>query len=260
MIINSTETPFRRLAPGRVGDNGGGRMRTVLVTGGSRGIGLAIATAFADQGDRVAIVSRAGRSPDPRLYPVQCDITAAADVDRAFTDVETALGPVQILVANAGIAHKATLAPLLAEEELTAVLDTNVVGTHRTVKRALRGMLRARHGRILIVSSVGAFIGPAGQSGYAASKAGLVGYSRSLVSELGQRGITINILAPGLTMTDMAADLPESTRKGIVDRIPMGRAATPADIAPAALFLASEGASYITGIVLPIDGGTSMGT
>ena len=238
--------------------------RSVLVTGGNRGIGLAIATAFADQGDKVALTYRSGEPPELKasgegsVLPVRCDITSAEDVDRAFTEIEAEHGPVEILVANAGITRD-TLVLRMSEQDFTDVIDTNLTGAFRVVKRASRGMLRLKRGRLIFISSVVGLSGSAGQVNYAASKAGLVGMARSLAQELGSRSITANVVAPGFVQTAMTAELPEERKKQILDAVPLGRYAQPEEIAGVVTFLASPEAGYITGAVVPVDGGLGMG-
>ncbi|GAA2234855.1 MULTISPECIES: 3-oxoacyl-[acyl-carrier-protein] reductase [Kitasatospora] len=236
--------------------------RSVLVTGGNRGIGLAIALAFAEAGDKVAITSRSGEVPEELakhgVIAARCDINDAEQVDAAFTEVEAQNGPVEVLVANAGIT-KDTLLLRMSEEDFTSVLDTNLTGTFRVVKRAAAKMLRARKGRIVLISSVVGLTGSPGQVNYAASKAGLVGFARSLARELGSRNITVNVVAPGFVDTDMTAVLTEERRKEIVSGVPLGRYAAPAEIASAVRFLSSDEAAYITGAVIPVDGGLGMG-
>ncbi|GAA0723653.1 3-oxoacyl-[acyl-carrier-protein] reductase [Dactylosporangium roseum] len=231
--------------------------RTVLVTGGNRGIGLAIAQAFAKQGDRVAITHRGSGAPDG-LFGVQCDITDAAAVDAAFTTVENELGPVEVLVANAGITQD-TLLLRMSEEQFTDVVDTNLTGSFRCAKRAASKMLRARWGRIIFISSVVGLYGSPGQVNYAASKAGLVGMARSITRELGSRNITANVVAPGFVETDMTAVLPEATQAEYQKSIPLGRMAKAEEVAGTVTFLASDAAGYITGAVIPVDGGLGMG-
>lgn len=189
---------------------------------------------------------------------MRCDVTDTADVDRAFAEVEEAHGPVEVLVANAGITRDGLLMRM-PEEDFDAVLDTNLKGAFRVAKRATRGMMRARRGRIILISSAVALAGEAGQTNYAASKAGLVGFGRSLAKELAPRNVTVNIVAPGLTVTDMTAALPEERMQAIVDQVPLARAGEPREIAHAVTFLASPDAAYITGAVIPVDGGVSMG-
>ena len=236
--------------------------RSVLVTGGNRGIGLAIARAFAEAGDKVAITYRSGEPPaelkDLGVLAVRCDITVAEQVEQAYKEIEAAHGNVEVLVANAGIT-KDQLLMRMTEEDFTSVLDTNLTGTFRVVKRANRGMLRARKGRVVLISSVVGLLGQAGQANYAASKAGLVGFARSLARELGSRNITFNVVAPGFVDTDMTRVLPEEQRAEIVTQVPLGRYAEPAEIASVVRFLASDDAAYITGAVIPVDGGLGMG-
>ncbi len=231
--------------------------RSVLVTGGNRGIGLAIAQAFAAGGDDVAVTSRSGEAPDG-LYAVACDVTDTASVEAAFAAAEERHGPVEILVANAGIT-KDTLLLRMSEDDWASVLDTNLSGAFRVAKRASKSMLRARKGRLIFVSSVVGLLGSAGQANYAASKAGLVGLARSLARELGSRSITANVVAPGFVDTDMTAALTEERRAEIVGAVPLGRYASTAEVAGVVRFLASDEAAYITGAVIPVDGGLGMG-
>jgi 3-oxoacyl-[acyl-carrier protein] reductase len=231
--------------------------RSVLVTGGNRGIGLAIARAFEANGDKVAITYRSGEAPEG-LFGVKADVTDAASVDAAFTEVEAAHGPVEVLVANAGITRD-TLLLRMSEEDFTDVVDTNLTGAFRVVKRASKGMIRLRKGRVVLISSVVGLYGSPGQINYAASKAGLVGIARSLTRELGSRGITANVVAPGFINTDMTAALPEETQKGYLGSIPAGRFAEPEEVANVVRWVASEEAAYISGAVIPVDGGLGMG-
>ncbi|MGH3508146.1 MAG: 3-oxoacyl-[acyl-carrier-protein] reductase [Nocardioidaceae bacterium] len=231
--------------------------RSVLVTGGNRGIGLAIARAFAVAGDQVAITYRSGEPPDGFLA-VQCDVTVPDAVETAFAEVEEQQGPVEVLVANAGITRD-TLLLRMSEEDWSSVLDTNLTGTFRVAKRAAKGMLRLRRGRLILISSVVGLLGSAGQVNYAASKAGLVGMARSMARELGSRGITANIVAPGFVETDMTAELPEAKQDEYKSAIPLGRFATTDEIAAVVRWLASDEAGYITGAVVPVDGGLGMG-
>jgi beta-ketoacyl ACP reductase len=231
--------------------------RSVLVTGGNRGIGLAVARAFAAAGDRVAVTHRATGAPDG-LFGVQCDVTDAAAVDAAFSAVEAEHGPVQVLVSNAGITDD-TLLLRMSEESFVRVVDANLTGAYRVAKRAASGMLRARSGRMIFVSSVVALVGSPGQANYAASKAGLIGLARSIVRELGSRNITANVIAPGFVETDMTAELTDARKSEILASVPLRRYGTPDEIAATALFLASEPAAYISGVVLPVDGGLGMG-
>ncbi|ADG88653.1 beta-ketoacyl-ACP reductase [Thermobispora bispora] len=231
--------------------------RSVLVTGGNRGIGLAIARELAAAGDAVAITYRTGEPPEG-FFAVRCDVTSTADVDAAFEKVEAEQGPVEVVVANAGITRD-TLLPMMSEEDFTEVLNTNLVGAYRVAKRAVRPMLRLRRGRIILISSVVALSGSAGQTNYSASKAGLIGFGRSLARELASRNITVNIVAPGFVETDMTKVLTEAQQEQIRKQIPMGRQAKPEEVARVVRFLASEDASYITGAVIPVDGGLGMG-
>ncbi|PTA45934.1 3-oxoacyl-ACP reductase FabG [Micromonospora sp. RP3T] len=231
--------------------------RTVLVTGGNRGIGLAIAQAFAKQGDRVAVTHRSGDAPEG-LFGVRCDVTDVESVDAAFAAVEAELGPVEVLVANAGITDD-TLIMRMSDEQFTRVLDTNLAGSFRVAKRASTKMLRAKWGRMIFISSVVGLYGGAGQVNYAASKAGLVGVARSITRELGGRNITANVVAPGFIDTDMTAALPEERRTEYRKAIPAGRFAQPAEVADVVTWLASDAAGYISGAVIPVDGGLGMG-
>jgi NAD(P)-dependent dehydrogenase (short-subunit alcohol dehydrogenase family) len=231
--------------------------RSVLVTGGNRGIGLAIARAFAAQGDKVAVTHRGSGAPDG-LFGVECDVTDTAAVDAAFTAVEEHQGPVTVLVSNAGITAD-TLLLRMSEEQFGSVLDANLAGAFRVAKRAAGKMLRLRQGRMIFISSVVGLTGSAGQANYAASKAGLVGLARSLARELGSRGITANVVAPGFVETDMTAALPEARRAEVLGQIPLNRYAQVAEVAAAVTFLASDEAGYVTGAVLPVDGGLGMG-
>jgi NAD(P)-dependent dehydrogenase (short-subunit alcohol dehydrogenase family) len=231
--------------------------RTVLVTGGNRGIGLAIAQAFVAQGDRVAVTHRSGPAPDGCLGVI-CDVTDSAAVDAAFTTVEEQLGPVEVLVANAGITED-TLLMRMSEEQFTRVLDTNLTGAWRCAQRAATKMVRGRFGRMIFISSVVGLYGGPGQVNYAASKAGLVGLARSVTRELGTRNITANVVAPGFIDTDMTAALPEARRAEILKAIPAGRLAAPAEVAAVVTWLASDVAGYINGAVIPVDGGLGMG-
>lgn len=234
--------------------------RSVLVTGGNRGIGLAIAAAFVEAGDRVAITSRSGELPQGLrgAVAVRCEVTDTASVEAAFTEVEAAHGPVEVLVANAGITRD-TLLMRMSDEDFTDVIDTNLTGAFRCARRASKGMIRLRRGRIVLISSVVGLYGSPGQTNYSASKAGLVGLARSITRELGGRGITANVVAPGFVETDMTAALPGEQREQYRTTIPAGRFATPADVAGVVRFLASAEAAYITGAVVPVDGGLGMG-
>lgn len=236
--------------------------RSVLVTGGNRGIGLAIARAFADSGDKVAITYRSGEPPEELtklgVLPVRCDITDPEQVEQAYKSVEEEHGPVEVLVANAGVTRDQLLLRM-SDEDFTSVLDTNLTGTFRVVKRATRRMLRARKGRIVLISSVVGMSGSPGQANYAASKAGLVGFARSLAHELGSRNITVNVVAPGFTDTAMTQVLGDERKAEILKSVPLGRYAQPEEIAASVRFLASDDAAYITGAVVPVDGGLGMG-
>ncbi|MEY2755641.1 MAG: hypothetical protein RJB65_1999 [Actinomycetota bacterium] len=231
--------------------------RVVLVTGGSKGIGLAVARRFAEMGDKVAVTYNSSPPPDG-LFGVKCDVTSAESVDAAFAAVEAEFGPVEILVSNAGITKDGLLLRM-SEADFGAVIDANLTAAYRVTKRAAQGMLRARKGRIVLVSSVVGLLGSAGQANYAASKAGLVGLARSVARELGSRGITCNVVAPGPVATDMTAALGEQRLAEITAAVPLQRMATPEEIAGVVAFLASADAAYITGAVIPVDGGMGMG-
>ncbi len=231
--------------------------RSVLVTGGNRGIGLDIARAFLALGDQVAITHRGSGAPDGMLG-VQCDVTDSAAVDAAFAEVEAAHGPVEILVANAGVTDD-TLLMRMSEESFERVLDANLTGAFRVARRATPAMLKARRGRMIFISSVVGFMGSPGQVNYAASKAGLMGLARSIGRELGARGITANVVAPGFIDTDMTAGLTEARKAEILGTVPLKRYGSTAEVAGVVTFLASDAAAYITGAVLPVDGGLAMG-
>jgi 3-oxoacyl-[acyl-carrier protein] reductase len=234
--------------------------RCVLVTGGNRGIGRAIAGAFRDAGDRVAVTYRTGRTGDPPadVLAVRCDVTEPASVDAAFAEVEAKIGPVEVLVANAGVTRD-TLLLRMSEEDWSTVIETNLTGSFRVAKRAAKGMLRLRRGRVVFISSVVGLLGSAGQVNYAASKAGLVGMARSLSRELGSRSITANVVAPGFVETEMTDELSDDLKKQYLGSIPLGRFATVDEVARVVRWLASEEAAYITGAVIPVDGGLGMG-
>jgi 3-oxoacyl-[acyl-carrier protein] reductase len=229
----------------------------VLVTGGNRGIGAAIAKAFVDAGDEVAVTYRSGEPPAGFLG-VKCDVTDSEQVEAAFAEIEAAHGPVEVLVANAGITRD-TLVLRMSDEDWDAVLATNLTGSFRVARRAAKGMLRQRKGRIVFISSVVGLLGSPGQVNYAASKSGLIGMARSLARELGSRGITANVVAPGFIETDMTAALPEATQQDYKSRIPLGRFGDTAEIAAAVRWISSDEAAYITGAVIPVDGGIGMG-
>ncbi|WP_270889372.1 beta-ketoacyl-ACP reductase [Pedococcus sp. 5OH_020] len=232
--------------------------RNVLVTGGNRGIGLSIATTLADAGHQVVVTHRSGEPPQG-LQGVRCEVTDTASVDQAFTDAESLLGaPVDVLVANAGVTRDQLLMRM-SDEDFDTVLDTNLAGAFRCARRAVKGMIRQRRGRIVFISSVVGLYGSPGQTNYSASKAGLVGLARSISRELGGRGITANVVAPGFIETDMTADLPDDRKKAYQASIPAGRFAQPEEVAAAVRFLVSDDAAYITGAVIPVDGGLGMG-
>lgn len=231
--------------------------RTVIVTGGNRGIGRAIAEEFVAAGHRVAVTARSGEGPEGTLT-VRADVTDAASIDAAFTEVEQKLGPIEVVVANAGITRDKLLMRM-DEDDFTSVIDTNLTGAFRVVKRASKGMMKARFGRIILVSSVVGMYGSAGQVNYSASKSGLIGIARSITRELGGRGITANVVAPGFIETDMTAELPEATQADYLKAIPAGRFAHVSEVAKAITWLASDDAAYISGAVIPVDGGLGMG-
>ena len=232
--------------------------RTVLITGGSKGIGLGCARAFAAAGHRVAVTSSSTPVDEAGLLTVKCDVTDPEQVEAAVTQVEDQLGPVEVLVANAGITRDGLLVRM-AEDDFDAVLSTNLTATWRMAKRVLPKMMKARWGRLIVVSSVGAYIGAPGQANYAASKAGLIGLARSIAREYGPRGITANVVAPGPIATDMLDAMPEDKREALAAQAPVGRVGTVEEVAAAVTFLASDPAAYITGAVIPVDGGLGMG-
>lgn len=227
------------------------------MTGGNRGIGRAIAEAFLAEGDCVAVTSRNGDAPEG-AFAVPCELTDPASVDAAFAAVEEHQGPVEVLVANAGITRDG-LIMRMSEDDWSAVIDTNLTGSYRLAKRASTKMLRLRRGRIIFVSSVVGLLGSPGQTNYAASKAGLVGMARSLARELGSRSITANVVAPGFIETDMTAVLPEEQQAAYRDQIPLQRMGTAEEVAATVVWLADEKSSYVTGAVIPVDGGLGMG-
>lgn len=231
--------------------------RVVLITGGSRGIGLATAQRFAALGDRVAVTYNSSSPPDG-FFAVKCDVTSTAEVDAAFTAVEQHFGPVEILVSNAGMT-KDMLLLRMSESDFADVIDANLTSAYRVAKRAAQGMLKARKGRIIFVSSVVGLLGSAGQANYSASKSGLIGLARSIARELGSRSITANVVAPGPVATDMLAALSEDRREALAAAVPLGRLASPDEIAGTIAFLASSDAAFISGAIIPVDGGLGMG-
>ena len=231
--------------------------RTVLITGGNRGIGFAIAQEFLAQGHRVAVTARSGDGPQGALT-VRADVTDPISIDAAFSAVEAEYGPVEVVVANAGITRD-TLLLRMSDEDFVSVVDTNLAGAFRVVKRASKGMMKARYGRIVLVSSVVGLLGSAGQVNYSASKSGLIGLARSVTRELGSRGITANVVAPGFIETDMTAVLSEEQQAQYKKSIPAGRYGTAGEVAKVICWLASDDAAYISGAVIPVDGGLGMG-
>ena len=231
--------------------------RTVLITGGNRGIGHAIATRFVADGHRVAVTARSGEGPAGALT-VRADVTDGASLDAAISEVEAALGPIEVVVANAGIT-KDTLLMRMKDEEFEEVIQTNLVGVFKVVKRCVTSMIKAKHGRIILISSVVGLYGSPGQVNYASSKSALIGFARSVTRELGSRGITANVVAPGFIKTDMTTSLPEAQQEAYLASIPVGRFAEPEEVAAAVSWLASDEAAYVSGAVLPVDGGLGMG-
>jgi len=231
--------------------------RTVLITGGNRGIGYSMAEAFLSAGHRVAVTARSGEGPEGSLT-VRADVTDGESLDSAIAEVEAQLGPIEVLVANAGIT-KDTLILRMSDEDFEQVINTNLSGVFRVVKRAIKSMVKARFGRIILISSVVGLYGSAGQVNYSSAKAGLVGFARSLTRELGGRGITTNVVAPGFIETDMTAVLSEDQRSTYMAAIPAGRFAEPSEVANVVRWLASDDAAYISGAVIPVDGGLGMG-
>ena len=231
--------------------------RTVLITGGNRGIGHAIATRFVADGHRVAVTARSGEGPAGALT-VRADVTDGDLLDAAISEVEAALGPIEVVVANAGIT-KDTLLMRMKDEEFEEVIQTNLVGVFKVVKRCVTSMIKAKHGRIILISSVVGLYGSPGQVNYASSKSALIGFARSVTRELGSRGITANVVAPGFIKTDMTTALPEAQQEAYLASIPAGRFAEPEEVAAAVSWLASDEAAYVSGAVLPVDGGLGMG-
>lgn len=232
-----------------------------LVTGANRGIGLAIATELVAAGFQVAATYRSGDGGELKaagFFPVQCDVTDAASVDAAFDAVEAQLGPVTVAVSNAGVTRDGLILRM-SDEDALAVLDANLMGSLRVARRAAKSMVRAKTGRIIFIGSVVGLLGSAGQTNYAASKAGLVGLARSLAREIGGRGITVNVVAPGFVTTDMTDELSDERKKAILDTVALGRFAQAREVASVVRFLVSEDAGYITGAVIPVDGGLGMG-
>lgn len=231
--------------------------RTVLITGGNRGIGHAIAQRFIAEGYQVAVTARSGEGPEGAMT-VRADVTDSASLDTAISEVEAALGPITVLVANAGIT-KDTLLMRMSDEEFDSVIDTNLGGVFRVVKRCITPMIKAKYGRVILISSVVGLLGSAGQVNYSSSKSALVGFARSLTRELGGRGITTNVVAPGFITTDMTKALPAEQAEAYLKSIPAGRFADPSEVASAVVWLASDDAAYISGAVIPVDGGLGMG-
>lgn len=231
--------------------------QTVLVTGGNRGIGYAIAERFLRDGHRVAVTARNGEGP-PGSLSVQADVTDGASLDIAISQVEKELGPISVVVANAGITRD-TLLMRMSDEDFDDVINTNLGGVFKVVKRCITSMIKAKNGRIILISSVVGLYGSAGQVNYASSKSALVGFARSLTRELGARGITTNVVAPGFINTDMTKELPEQQQEQYRSAIPAGRFAEPEEVAGVVAWLASADAAYISGAVIPVDGGLGMG-
>jgi 3-oxoacyl-[acyl-carrier protein] reductase len=230
--------------------------RVALVTGGNRGIGLAIARGLDAAGYKVAVTHRT--APPQGFVCVPCDVTKPDEVEAAFAEVEKKLGAVEVLVSNAG-ANDDQLLLSMKEDAWSAVIDANLTGAYRVARRGTSKMIRARWGRMIFISSVVALTGSPGQTNYAASKAGLIGFARSLAREIGGRGVTVNVVSPGFVTTDMTHELPEARRQEILGQIPLKRMATPEEVASLVTYLASEEAGYITGAVIPVDGGLGMG-
>ena len=231
--------------------------RTVLITGGNRGIGFAIAEEFLRAGHRVAVTARSGNGPEGALT-VRADVTDGESLDSAIAEVQEQLGPIEVLVANAGITRD-TLLMRMSDAEFEEVINTNLTGVFRVVKRAITSMIKGRFGRVILISSVVGLYGSAGQTNYAAAKSGLVGFARSLTRELAGRGITANVVAPGFINTDMTAELSDDQQATYLGAIPAGRFAEPGEVARVVSWLASDDAAYISGAVIPVDGGLGMG-
>lgn len=231
--------------------------RTVLVTGGNRGIGFAIAQEFLAQGHKVAVTARSGAGPEGSINVV-ADVTDGASLDAAIQEVEAKLGPVEVLVANAGIT-KDTLLMRMSDEEFESVVNTNLSGVFRVLRRVTKSMIKQKFGRVILIGSVVGLLGSAGQVNYASTKSGLVGMARSITRELGSRNITANVVAPGFIDTDMTAELSEELQKSYIEKIPAGRFASPSEVAKVVAWLASDDAAYISGAVIPVDGGLGMG-
>lgn len=232
--------------------------RSVLVTGGNRGIGRAIAEEFLRRGDAVAVTSRSGQGGPEGALTLAADVTDGASLDAAIAAAEEAHGPIEVLVANAGITDDQLLLRM-SDDSFESVVDTNLTGSFRTVKRVIKSMMRKKKGRIVLISSVVGLYGSPGQVNYAASKSGLIGIARALTRELGSRGITANVVAPGYIDTEMTAALPEDVQASYRAAIPAGRFADPVEVARVVSFLASDDAAYISGAVIPVDGGLGMG-
>lgn len=232
--------------------------RSVLITGGNRGIGRSIAEEFVRRGDHVAVTSRSGEGGPEGALTVAADVTDGDSLDAALQAAEEAHGPIEVLVANAGITDDQLLLRM-SDDSFESVLDTNLTGSFRTVKRVIKSMIRKKKGRIVLISSVVGLYGSPGQVNYAASKSGLIGIARALTRELGSRGITANVVAPGYIDTEMTAELPEELQASYRKAIPAGRFADPTEVARVVAFMASDDAAYISGAVIPVDGGLGMG-
>ena len=231
--------------------------KTVLVTGGNRGIGYEIAKEFKAAGHNVCVTYRSGDAPE-EFFAVKADVRDSSSITEAFKTIEEQFGPVEVLIANAGITRD-TLLLRMKEEDFTDVIDTNLTGSFRVVQRAIKGMLKLKRGRIILVSSVVGLYGSPGQVNYSSSKAALVGMARSITRELGGRNITANVVAPGFINTAMTEVLPEETKQNYLDTLPAKRFAEPEEVARVIRWLASDEANYISGAVIPVDGGLGMG-